>query len=207
MRVRCILLILMLLPTLATPSLGASELLLPMHHIFITPAEDHIQVDELLILKNTGNTTFNGTIDPSPFEGWYELKPQNLTAVIPPDESYQVMLSYNLNRPPSGVLNLTRAVAYDTGTMNMLVPLRGGIKLLDKGDFESAGLTTLSDGDYYLLESYNVTRGSVIRVVFSLPQREERADSRGGKDLEKVILVLALILIALFPNLRDYLRR
>ncbi len=183
----------------------SSQIEIPMHHIFVTPFGDQVEIEELIVFKNVGNLSFNGTLNPVPFDGWHNLEASTFTGEIKPGESLQMMISYSIDTP-SGHINLTRTSAYDTGMMNMLVPLRGGVTLLDKGSFETASGRTLEDGEYYVLESYNLPEGSTIRASFTISPETEKPDE-DDHNYGMIILIFALIMIAVFPNLRDYLRK
>ncbi|MCW7075746.1 MAG: hypothetical protein ACXQTJ_04400 [Candidatus Syntropharchaeales archaeon] len=198
--------ILILCYLLLTPPVFAqsSQLEASMNHIFVTPDEDHLEIVEVLVLKNVANTSFNGTIATVPFDGWKNLEASAFTGEIPPNESLQLMFSYWIDTPED-TINLTRVAAYDTRALSMFVPLRGGVKLLDKGSFDIASGRTLEDGEYYVLESYNLPAGSTIWALFGIPRGEEKPEN--DYNIGMIVLILALITIALFPNLRDYLKK
>lgn len=201
------LIILILCFLLLTPPVFAqsSRLEASMNHIFVTPAEDHLDVVEVLVLKNVENASFNGTIATVPFDGWKNLEASAFTGEIPPNESLQLMFSYWIDTPKD-TINLTRVAPYDTRALSIFVPLGGGVKLLDKGSFDIASGRTLEDGEYHVLASYNLPAGSTIWALFGIPKSEEKP-AESGYNIGMIVLILALITIALFPNLRDYLKK
>lgn len=182
-----------------------AEIEIVMSHIFITPATDHLEVTEVLAFKNVGPVTFNGTIEPTPFDGWQNLDAEPFTGEIQANESVQMMLSYNIEISGETV-KLTKITPYTIKTVSLFLPVERGLIVDDKGSFESVTGSTIRGNEYYVLESYDVPPESTIWASFGIPQHEKVTDET-DYDIGVIVLIIVLITIALFPNLRDYLRK
>jgi len=210
MRTERIFLILILISLLFMPyaSTGSdeAEIEITMNHIFVNPASDHLEIAEVLAFRNTGTLSFNGTIEPKPFDGWQDLDAEPFKGEIKPNESVQMMLSYRIEMPGDSV-KLTKITPYHIKAVSLFLPVEGNLSMIDKGSFETATGRTIREHAYYVLESYDVHRESTIWASFGAPQQHEEEADENSYNIGMIVFFLALITIALFPNLRDYRRK